>query len=108
MAIVQKSPLPPTKVWTRLSQWLPPRTTDTDYWWKLTGLHLAKMLEAAGYSADDQLDALLFHYHWIVSLCRTIPALYSTVVANNPLLGPIPRPGSGPQQQRSVEIASRS
>ncbi|KAJ5150459.1 uncharacterized protein N7500_010648 [Penicillium coprophilum] len=67
-------------VWTRLSQWLPPRNTDTDYWWKLTGLHLAKMLEAAGYSADEQLDALLFHYHWIV-----------------PYLGPSPGPNSSVQ-----------
>ena len=73
MATPQKAHLAPTKAWTRLSQWLPPRTTDTDYWWKLTGLHLAKMLEAAGYSADEQLDALLFHYHWIVSFYRIPP-----------------------------------
>ncbi|KAL4942701.1 hypothetical protein BDV06DRAFT_235235 [Aspergillus oleicola] len=66
MTTVNTTALAPTKAWTRLRQWLPSRTADTDYWWNLTGLHLAKMLEAAGYSADEQVDALLFHYHWIV------------------------------------------
>ncbi|KAI0147389.1 dimethylallyl tryptophan synthase GliD1 [Xylariaceae sp. FL1272] len=53
-------------VWQQLNQWLPPRDTDSDYWWKLTGEHLAIMLEAAGYTAEKQYSALLFHHHWIV------------------------------------------
>ncbi|KAL2862204.1 aromatic prenyltransferase [Aspergillus lucknowensis] len=77
MTAVKKAPITPTKTWTRISQWLPPRNADMDYWWKLTGLHLAKMLEAAGYSEDVQVDALIFHYHWIV-----------------PYLGPAPGPNN--------------
>ncbi|KAL4784748.1 aromatic prenyltransferase [Aspergillus varians] len=84
-AVATQTPTPtptptPTVAWNRLWQWLPPRDADTDYWWKLTGLHLAKMLEAAGYSADEQLNALLFYYHWIV-----------------PYLGPAPGPNSRAQ-----------
>ncbi|ROV98477.1 hypothetical protein VPNG_08538 [Cytospora leucostoma] len=66
---------PPTKAWKSLSQWLPPRDVDSDYWWKLTGEHLATMLDAAGYTLQRQYDALLFHYHWIV-----------------PYMGPKPKP----------------
>ncbi|KAL5341458.1 aromatic prenyltransferase [Aspergillus crustosus] len=73
MTTSKTSTLAPTKAWTRLRQWLPPRTADTDYWWNLTGLHLAKMLEAAGYSSDEQVDALLFHYHWIVPYLGPAP-----------------------------------
>jgi hypothetical protein len=47
---------------------LPSRTSDLDYWWKLTGSHLAKILHATDYSDNEQVDALLFHYHYIVSL----------------------------------------
>ncbi|KAL3459594.1 aromatic prenyltransferase [Aspergillus heterothallicus] len=79
MATPQTTALAPTKAWTRLSQWLPPRNTDLDYWWNLTGLHLAKMLEAAGYSSDEQLDALLFHYHWIVPYLGSSPGTKSAV-----------------------------
>ena len=57
---------PPTAAWTSLSQWLPPRDADSDHWWKLTGAHLATMLDAAGYTLQRQYDALLFHYYWIV------------------------------------------
>jgi hypothetical protein len=56
-----------TQVWTSLKQWLPARNPDSDYWWDLTGAHLATMLDAAGYTVQKQYDALLFHYHWIVS-----------------------------------------
>jgi hypothetical protein len=54
------------EAWTALSRWLPPRNVDCDYWWQLTGRHLAKLLQAAGYSDARQHDALVFHYHWIV------------------------------------------
>ena len=59
--------VPQTEAWTSLSQLLPARNHDCDYWWKLTGGHLATMLHAAGYTLQRQYDALLFHYHWIVS-----------------------------------------
>ncbi|KAL4783263.1 aromatic prenyltransferase [Aspergillus varians] len=67
----------PTKTWEKLSQWLPSGNADTEYWWKLTGKHLATMLETAGYSTEAQWEALIFHYHWIV-----------------PYLGPAPGPNS--------------
>ncbi|KAI0393716.1 dimethylallyl tryptophan synthase GliD1 [Xylariaceae sp. FL0594] len=55
-----------TNIWSSLSQWLPPRDVDSDYWWKLTGEHLANMLEAAGYTLERQYSSLLFHYHYVV------------------------------------------
>ncbi|KAL2787217.1 aromatic prenyltransferase [Aspergillus keveii] len=73
------SVLPPTKAWTRLSQWLPSRTSDLDYWWKLTGSHLAKILHAADYSDDEQVDALLFHYHYIVPYLGPSPEHKSSI-----------------------------
>lgn len=66
----------PASAWASLSPWLPSRNADMDYWWKLTGQHLAAMLDAAGYTIEEQYQALLFHFNWIVSypLClnRTI------------------------------------
>lgn len=56
-----------TQAWRALSQYLPARDTDSDYWWGLTGRHLAAIVEAAGYSIEKQYEALLFHYHWTVS-----------------------------------------
>lgn len=58
---------PPSKAWAIVSQWLPPRSPDLHLWWQLTGLHLSYMVDAAGYSIEKQIEALLFHYHWIVS-----------------------------------------
>ncbi|KAI1296450.1 dimethylallyl tryptophan synthase GliD1 [Xylaria venustula] len=59
--------------WTALSQWLPPRNPDCDYWWQLTGRHLTKLLQAAGYSTAKQLEALVFHYHYIVPYLGPAP-----------------------------------
>ncbi|KAL9095873.1 MAG: hypothetical protein Q9165_001870 [Trypethelium subeluteriae] len=72
---------PPPKVWTSLvKRCLPPaESRDVDFWWKLTGYHLAVMIDAAGYSLDKQYEVLLFHYHWIV-----------------PRLGPAPHPDGRP------------
>ncbi|KAF9248073.1 hypothetical protein DTO013E5_4965 [Penicillium roqueforti] len=64
---------PPTKAWATLSPWLPSRGPDADYWWRLTGQHLSNMVEAAGYSTDQQYVALLFHYHWIVPYMGPAP-----------------------------------
>lgn len=58
-----------TEAWRLLSQYLPTRDPDSDYWWRLTGRQLAAVVEAAGYSIVNQFEALLFHYHWTV--CRT-------------------------------------
>ncbi|KAI1824890.1 dimethylallyl tryptophan synthase GliD1 [Xylaria intraflava] len=63
-----------TNLWASLSQWLPARDADSDYWWKLTGEHLANMLEAAGYTTERQYSAMLFHYHWIVPYMGPRPA----------------------------------
>lgn len=64
----QKSLSTGTKVWQSLSLWLPQRNPDYDFWWGLTGPHLAIMLENAGYAPEKQFEMLLFHYNWSVSL----------------------------------------
>lgn len=60
---------PSLKVWNSLvKNCLPPQTNkDVEFWWKITGYHLAVMIDAAGYSVEKQYETLLFHYHWIVS-----------------------------------------
>ncbi|KAF2799612.1 dimethylallyl tryptophan synthase GliD1 [Melanomma pulvis-pyrius CBS 109.77] len=57
---------PTTSVWNSLSLWLPSRNPDYDFWWGLTGPHLAVMLDAADYPTEKQYEMLLFHYHWSV------------------------------------------
>jgi hypothetical protein len=59
----------PLKVWTSLVKRSLPQTEnkDVEFWWNLTGYHLAVMIDAAGYSIEKQYEVLLFHYHWIVS-----------------------------------------
>lgn len=56
-----------TPVWAALKKWLPQQESNLQYWWDLTGQHLATMLEAGGYSVEEQYNALLFHNSWIVS-----------------------------------------
>ncbi|KAI5868213.1 aromatic prenyltransferase [Durotheca rogersii] len=57
----------PTQVWKSLEDvCLPARSYDIEFWWQVTGYHLAKMVEAAGYPIERQYEVLLFHYHWIV------------------------------------------
>lgn len=62
----------PLKVWNFLTRCLPVVDKDADFWWRLTGYHMAVMIEAAGYTPERQYEVLLFHHHFIVS--------------NNPLL----------------------
>ncbi|KAI1272309.1 dimethylallyl tryptophan synthase GliD1 [Xylaria sp. FL0933] len=57
---------PCPKAWVSLQPLLPSRGSDCDYWWSYTGLHLAHLLDAAGYPTERQIEALLFHYHRIV------------------------------------------
>ncbi|KEY72290.1 hypothetical protein S7711_00288 [Stachybotrys chartarum IBT 7711] len=53
-----------TEAWRTLSQYLPNRDADSDFWWRYCGLHLAILLEEADYPLHKQLDALVFFYHW--------------------------------------------
>lgn len=64
------------KAWAALSTFLPSRGPDCDYWWQLTGMHLASLMEAAGYAIERQYEALLFHYHWMVSLRAQVPIIF--------------------------------
>lgn len=56
-----------TVAWTTITQYLPSRDADTNFWWKYSGLDLALMLEEADYSLDKQIEALVFFYHLGVS-----------------------------------------
>jgi len=60
-----------TQAWKTLTQYLPSRDPDTDFWWKYSGLHLALLLEEADYPPEKQIEALVFFYHWGVS--RELP-----------------------------------
>lgn len=63
-------------VWQSLKKCLPPaENKDVEFWWNLTGYHLAVMIDAAGYSTQLQYETLLFHYHWIVSSLLHAPLL---------------------------------
>ncbi|KAM3537907.1 hypothetical protein ARSEF1564_009176 [Beauveria bassiana] len=64
---------PPTKAWEALSPLLPPRGPDCDYWWNLTGIHLAALVDAAGYPIEKQYEALLFHHTWTVPYLGPAP-----------------------------------
>ena len=55
-----------SQAWKTMMQYLPGRNADCDYWWQLTGRHLAVLVEAAGYPIEKQYEALMFHYHWTV------------------------------------------
>lgn len=57
----------PSAVWESVSKWLPSVSPSRDYWWRVTGPHLAALVSMAGYTTEQQYEALLFYYHWIVS-----------------------------------------
>ena len=59
--------VPNTAAWKALNLLLPTRTPDEDYWRKESGPQLAALVEGAGYAPGKQYEALLFHYHWMVS-----------------------------------------
>ncbi|KAM4065015.1 tryptophan dimethylallyltransferase domain-containing protein [Hirsutella rhossiliensis] len=63
------------KAWAALQPLMPPLHTDSDYWWKLSGPCLATLMEAAGYSAEKQFEALVFHYHWIIPYMGPAPSV---------------------------------
>ncbi|KAF4200322.1 hypothetical protein CNMCM8927_003500 [Aspergillus lentulus] len=49
-----------------VSRHLPVQDEDQQFWWKLTGHHLARMMHEAGYPLHRQLEYLLFHRFKIV------------------------------------------
>ncbi|KAF5642997.1 hypothetical protein F25303_6369 [Fusarium sp. NRRL 25303] len=53
-------------VWQKINKWLPRRGARQDFWWDVTGRHLATMLHEAGYPLSRQYECLLFHYYVIV------------------------------------------
>ena len=70
----QKAP-----VWQKINKWLSPRDAHQDFWWDVTGQHLATMLHEAGYPLSRQYECLMFHYYIIV-----------------PRMGPQPGPSGQP------------
>ncbi|CAH0054696.1 unnamed protein product [Clonostachys solani] len=70
-----------SKVWKSLIQeCLPDRNRDLDYWWGLTGFHLASMVDNANYSIEKQYQALLFHYHMITPYLGPAPGLDGSTI----------------------------
>ncbi|KAK9414374.1 putative Aromatic prenyltransferase [Seiridium unicorne] len=66
----------PLKVWKSLRKYLPPTDNkDVEFWWNITGYHLAVMIDAACYSPELQYETLLFHYHWIARGHHQVPRL---------------------------------
>ncbi|MCJ1306631.1 hypothetical protein MMC25_000274 [Agyrium rufum] len=53
-------------IWDKINQWLSPRDSNQDFWWSVTGRHLATMLHEAGYPLHRQYEYLLFHYYVVV------------------------------------------
>ena len=100
-----------TEVWKSLSQWLPGRNPDDEFWWKLCGHHLATMLEAAGYSVQKQYDSLIFFYQWMVSWAyvnlawKSLQAVETMLtISQASLFGP----GSSIQSQAQMEDSAWS
>ncbi|KAI1113186.1 dimethylallyl tryptophan synthase GliD1 [Nemania sp. NC0429] len=65
----------PLVVWESVSKWLPSVSPSRDFWWRLTGPHLAALVSMAGYTTEQQYEALLFYYHWIVPYMGSAPGL---------------------------------
>ncbi|KAF5682458.1 tryptophan dimethylallyltransferase [Fusarium circinatum] len=52
--------------WKTLSNWLPPLFGDKDWWWKTLGPQLNTLLTEADYDLNEQYEALLLLYRWVV------------------------------------------
>nr|A0A5B8YWJ9.1 RecName: Full=Prenyltransferase GME11375; AltName: Full=Dibenzodioxocinones biosynthesis cluster protein GME11375 [Pestalotiopsis microspora]QED41506.1 aromatic prenyltransferase [Pestalotiopsis microspora] len=83
----QKDVVQVSEAWQTLSTYLPPVTADRDYWWQLTGRHVAALVEAAGYPIEKQYEALIFHYHWTVPYMGPAPKADGTPATWKSLLG---------------------
>jgi DMATS type aromatic prenyltransferase len=108
---IKKGPASPSQAWTQLSKYLPPVNSDQDFWWQLTGRHVASLVEAAGYSMEKQYEALVFHYHWTVSQRIKYIATWSTSCRANtnlshktqvPYMGPAPNAEGKPTKWSSL------
>lgn len=96
------------QAWKGLSQCLPARDADTEYWWQLTGRQLATLLDAAGYSVERQYEVLVFHHQWVVSGDPLIAKISLTFYADYSL-GSILGPCTNSRQlQAEVEITDHS
>ncbi|KAF5697717.1 tryptophan dimethylallyltransferase [Fusarium globosum] len=67
--------------WKTLDKWLPPLSIDCDWWWKTLGRQLNTLLIEAAYDLNEQYEALLLLYRWVV-----------------PEMGPRPRSSVAPSQ----------
>ncbi|KAF7597160.1 hypothetical protein BBP40_009499 [Aspergillus hancockii] len=56
----------PLPIFDALCRFLPIGNEDEQFWWKLTGRHLARMMHEAGYPEHRQVECLLFHRSKIV------------------------------------------
>jgi DMATS type aromatic prenyltransferase len=52
--------------WKTLDKWLPPFSEDEDWWWQTLGGHLVTLLNNAAYDLNEQYEALLFLYRWVI------------------------------------------
>ncbi|KAF5574642.1 tryptophan dimethylallyltransferase [Fusarium pseudoanthophilum] len=53
-------------VWKTLSKWLPPLSGDKEWWWTTLGPQLHTLLTEADYDLNEQYEALLLLYRWVV------------------------------------------
>nr|RBQ84427.1 hypothetical protein FVER53263_20809 [Fusarium verticillioides] len=53
-------------VWKTLNKWLPPLSGDKEWWWKTLGPQLHTLLAEADYDGNEQYEALLLLYRWVV------------------------------------------
>ncbi|EED13315.1 cytochrome P450, putative [Talaromyces stipitatus ATCC 10500] len=77
------------KAWKTLSKYLHGSNEDQEYWWKLTGRHVASLLEAAEYPLEKQYECLFFHYRW-------------TCFSKVPDMGPAPGSDGLPTKWKSL------
>lgn len=98
----------PSAVWESVSKWLPSVSPSRDYWWRLTGPHLATLVSMAGYTTEKQYEALLFYYHWIVSWLLCLEEYAIPLSANVMVLrlnqAPDPVYGTCTRSQRRLAV----
>ena len=56
-----------SQIWTVVSKWLPTPNKHAAFWWEATGSTLGDMLSQAGYNEAAQVNALLFHYRYVIT-----------------------------------------
>ncbi len=59
-----------TEAWDALAKWTPPCTSDSHWWWAVTGPQLARLLAEGNYTLSEQYETFLFHYHVAASSPR--------------------------------------